>query len=72
MPPIKFKLNQTMFESRCDLKIFKMAVMISEETILAILNLHAAPIPSIKFPLHPTYGSGAITVEDFQDGCYDG
>ena len=29
------------------------------ETILAILNLHAAPMPSTKFPLHPTYCSGA-------------
>ena len=28
-------------------------------TILAILNLHTAPMPSIKFPLYPTYGSGA-------------
>ena len=25
-------------------------------TILAILNLHAAPMPSTKFLLHPTYG----------------
>ena len=28
-------------------------------TILAILNLHAAPMPSTKFPLHPTYCLGA-------------
>ena len=28
-------------------------------TILAILNLHAALMPSTKFRLHPTYGSGA-------------
>ena len=28
-------------------------------TILAILNLHAALMPSIKSPLYPTYCSGA-------------
>ena len=28
-------------------------------TILAILNLYAAPMPSSKFPLHPTLGLGA-------------
>ena len=28
-------------------------------TILAILNLHTAPMPSTKFPLHPTYCLGA-------------
>ena len=26
--------------------------------ILAILNLHVAPMPSIKFQLNPTYDSG--------------
>ena len=28
-------------------------------TVLAILNLHAVPMPFTKFPLHPTYCSGA-------------
>ena len=28
--------------------------------ILAILNLHAATIPSTKFQLNPTYGSGDV------------
>ena len=32
---------------------------ISEETVLAILNIHAVPMPSAQFPLHPSYGSGA-------------
>ena len=27
-------------------------------TILAILNLHVATMPPIKFQLNPTYGSG--------------
>ena len=27
-------------------------------TILAILNLHIATMPSIRFQLNPTYGSG--------------
>ena len=51
-------------------------------TILAILNLHAAPMPSTKFPLHPTYCSGAdnnwrlsnwpkeMLIEDFQNGWH--
>ena len=30
-----------------------------KKNILAILNLHAAPIPSTKFPLRPTFCSGA-------------
>ena len=47
MPPIMFKLNQT------NRSVYQ------NGTILAILNLHAAPMPSIKFPLHPTYYSGA-------------
>ena len=42
-----------------------------KETILATLNLHAAPMPSTMFPLHPTYGSKAYNNEDFQDGCHD-
>ena len=28
-------------------------------TILAVLNLHAAPMPSTENPLHPTYCSKA-------------
>ena len=31
---------------------------------MAILNLHAAPMPSTKFPLHQEQ----ITIEDLQDG----
>ena len=51
-------------------------------TILAILNLHAAPMPSTTFPLNLTYCSGAdnnwrlsrwlekMLLEDFQDGWH--
>ena len=35
---------------------------IRNETILAILNLHAATMPPAKFQLNPTYGSG----DDFE------
>ena len=64
MPPIKFKLNQTNtvreqmwfedFQDGCD----GGHLGYQNGTILAILNLHAAPMPSTKFPLHLTYSSG--------------
>ena len=54
-PPIKFQLRRTGFR-RCLLKNFKMAGM--NGTILAILNLHVAIMPSTKFQHNPTYGSG--------------
>ena len=63
MPPIKLKLDPTSFGSRCDLKIFKMAVIVAisdeNETILVVLNLHVAPMPSTKFRLNATYRSRA-------------
>ena len=54
--------SDLLFGSRCDLQIFKTAAMVAlgyqNGTILAILNLHVAPMPSTKCPLHPTYSSG--------------
>ena len=48
------------FGRRCCLKNFKMAGHLGYRngTILAILNLHVATMPSIKFHLNPTYHSG--------------
>ena len=51
MPPIKFRLNLTGFGSRYD---FKMAVLSSGTTILAILNLYVAPMLLRKFQRNPT------------------
>ena len=63
------------FGKRCGLKNFKMAAMATiedfqggclgghlgyqDEIILAILNVHVAPMPSTMFRLNPTYRSGA-------------
>ena len=60
MPPIKFKLNQT-YHSGADV-IW---------SILAILNLHAATMPSTKFPLHPTL-FGSNNNWRLQDGRHGG
>ena len=38
-------------------------------TILAILNLYVAPMPPIKFRLHPTYGLGGDVVLRILDSC---
>ena len=61
------------FGGRCDLKIFKMTAMLAvflyqNGSNLAILNIHAAPIPSTKFPLHLNYGSRADNNRRLQDG----
>ena len=85
MPPIMFKLNQT-YPSVADV-IWNFQddyhgghLGYQNGIILAVLNLYAAPMPSIKFPLHPTYCSGVdnnwrltrcpeeMLLEDFQDG----
>ena len=65
--PIKFKLNQTYHWgvdviwrfSRCQDGCHGEHLGYQNRTILAILNLPAAPMFSTKFLLHPTYGSGA-------------
>ena len=64
MPPIKFNLNQ-IYCSRADV-IWRLSRWLpwwlswiyKNRTVLAILNLHAAPMPSTKFLFHLTYGSG--------------
>ena len=55
MPPIKFRLNQTIglggeFRDGSHLGY-------QNGTILAILNLHVATMPPTKFQLNSTYGS---------------
>ena len=45
-----------------------MAANLNIGTILAILNLHVAPLSPTKFGLNQTICSGADMVEDFQDG----
>ena len=57
--------SDTLFGRKCKLMNFKMAAMaaifdilILNRTTLAILNLHVATMPSTKFQLNPTYGSG--------------
>ena len=78
--------SDLLFGSRCDYRFSRWQPWwpswISKRNHLAIQYLHAAQMPSIKFPLQPTYGSGAggrgegwgweITTEDFQDGRHDG
>ena len=64
MPPIMFQLKQTSVLEQMWFEDFQDGyhgghLGYQNGTILAILPLHAAPMPSIKFPLHPTYCSGA-------------
>ena len=54
MPPIKFQLSWIS-------GLGAMAAILdigTERSILAILNLHVATMPSITFQLNQTYGSG--------------
>ena len=53
------------FRRICCLRNFKMAAMVAIldiRTILAILDLCAAPMPSIKFKLNLTYGLGGDVI----------
>ena len=44
-----------------------------DETILAFLNLHVAPIPSMKLRLNPTFClGGVVDFEEFQDDRHGG
>ena len=59
VPYDKFWQNQTPSGSRHHLKIIKMATMaaiLDIGMILAVLALHAAPMPPTKFQLKLTYG----------------
>ena len=75
---IKFQLNQT-FSYVAD-KNFKMATMAAshhlgyqDKTILAFLNLHVAPIPSMMFRLNPTFClERDVNFEEFQDDHHGG
>ena len=90
MPPIKFKLNQTyslradvdfqsdlLFESRCDLKIFKIAAMVT------IFDIRMEPFSQFSISmlprcLPPSFCSirlrvqDKLTIEDFQDDRHEG
>ena len=78
MPHLKFQLNQT-FGFVAD-KNFKMATMAAsrqfgyqDETILAFLNLHVAPIPFMKFRLSPIFCLGCdVNFEEFKDDRHGG
>ena len=78
MSHIKFQLNQT-FGYVAD-KNCKMATMAAsrhlgyqDETVLAFLNLHVAPIPSMKFRLNPTFCLGGdVNFEELQDNHHGG
>ena len=63
MPPIKLQLNLTSVWKQMWFTDFQDGchgghLGYQNGNILAILNLHAAPMLSTKFPLHPTYSSG--------------
>ena len=60
MPPIMFKLNQMSYHGG--------HLGHQNQTILAILNLHAAPIPPLSFCSIRLTVREQITTEDFQDG----
>ena len=61
LPP-SFGSFQLTIWSRYGLKTFKMATTswISDQNNSAILNLYVAPMPLIKFWLHPTYNLGDV------------
>ena len=72
MPLIKFKLNQTYHSGTDVICVFQDGCHGSHlgyrnRTILAVLYLHAAPMPSTEFPLSLTVQQ-QITIKDFQDG----
>ena len=71
MPPIKF-LTKSDFKWRCGFEEFQDGhhssyLEYQNETILAILNLHVALMPSTKLWLNLTFYLGADIVEEFQN-----